>query len=624
MIARMSKVAMVGPKPLAMEVLATVQELGVLHIDQQIKLVPAEPGAPFKSSPLDEQALADRLYFEELLGKVNDLLECLPESPSRIPQLTARVVAQSLAEVADRHFHQWKEWCQGAEKLRAEIGELAAQQELVNRLHSLVERKADPAKVRIAVRLASEEQFAALADMLGTVLPETAGIARHKLKGDVEVAVITAAATDAPLLHERLPVNGVAGFERPLTIDAEQLRQAWEAAAKMLADLKNRLAFLEQQMETFTGRWRGIYLLAHDWLTEQLSLIAASADLYETEMCFWLFGWLPSPELPRLRAEVESRFGGRVVVEEEEIREQDLVRIPIVLKNPGYFQPFELFSRLLPVPSYASFDLTPFIALFFPLFFGMMLGDMGYGFILLVGVVITLAVARERPLLTDAAKIFGVCAVYTIIFGFLFGELFGAVGQRFLNLPHWLDRQESMLPMLYFALTAGVIHVALGLVLGMLMAFKSGEKREALFKLGSILLIGLMVLIGFSFQVESFTMLTRPLILVVGVLVPVLFITGGFMAPLEVLKTIGNIISYARIMAIGLTSVLLAYVANYFAGAIGSIWVGVLVAILLHAFNIVLGVFAPTIHSLRLHYVEFFSKFMAPGGGRKFSPLGKG
>ena len=73
-------------------------------------------------------------------------------------------------------------------------------------------------------------------------------------------------------------------------------------------------------------------------------------------------------------------------------------------------------------------------------------------------------------------------------------------------------------------------------------------------------------------------------------------------------------------MAVGLASVLLAYVANNLAGAAGSIWVGVAVAILLHAFNILLGVFAPTVHALRLHYVEFFSKFVE-SGGRRFEPL---
>ena len=102
-------------------------------------------------------------------------------------------------------------------------------------------------------------------------------------------------------------------------------------------------------------------------------------------MCFVVSGWLPAGELERLRHRVAERFAGRVLIEEREIREEELERVPTQLKNRGYFQPFELLSRLLPLPGYRSFDLTPFIGIFFPIFFGMMLGDLGYGLLLLAG-----------------------------------------------------------------------------------------------------------------------------------------------------------------------------------------------------------------------------------------------
>jgi V/A-type H+-transporting ATPase subunit I len=114
----------------------------------------------------------------------------------------------------------------------------------------------------------------------------------------------------------------------------------------------------------------------------------------------------------------------------------------------------------------------------------------------------------------------------------------------------------------------------------------------------------------------------KPLLTALLVIAPVLLFTGGLLAPFELLRHVGNVISYARSMAVGLASVLLAYVANRLAGAAGSAWLGVAVAVLLHAFNIVLGVFAPTIHALRLHYVEFFSKFIETGG-IKYQPLRK-
>jgi V/A-type H+-transporting ATPase subunit I len=92
------------------------------------------------------------------------------------------------------------------------------------------------------------------------------------------------------------------------------------------------------------------------------------------------------------------------------------------------------------------------------------------------------------------------------------------------------------------------------------------------------------------------------------------------MGPLEFLKTFGNVLSYARLMAIGISSMVLAQVANMIGQTSESVAVGIMMALIFHTLNFVLGVFSPTIHSLRLHYVEFFSKFFQPGG-KPYTPF---
>jgi V/A-type H+-transporting ATPase subunit I len=224
----------------------------------------------------------------------------------------------------------------------------------------------------------------------------------------------------------------------------------------------------------------------------------------------------------------------------------------------------------------------------------------------------------------DAAKILLISACYTIVFGVFYGECFGELGARLLGMEgvFIVERRLAIIPMLYFALSVGLAHVTLGLMLGFVTALKRKTGREALYKLVSIFVMACLVVLFLSMSDILPRLLTRPMSLALIILIPVLFFAGGVLAPLELLKTIGNIVSYARIMAIGLASVLLARVANRFAGMTGNIAVGVMLAVVFHTVNIVLGVFSPTIHALRLHYVEFYSKFVLPGG-RKFEPMRK-
>jgi len=254
----------------------------------------------------------------------------------------------------------------------------------------------------------------------------------------------------------------------------------------------------------------------------------------------------------------------------------------------------------------------------------MILGDGGYGLLLLILCIIALKRFRVKSIVHDGARILLISSLYAIFFGFLYGEFFGDLPHRLFGLePICIERRTALIPMIYFTLAVGTAHILLGLLLGVITAFRKKTRKEAVYKLLSIAaIIGLIIVFTSLFGILP-AGLTRPVVIAILFLIPLLFFTGGILAPLELLKSIGNIISYVRIMAIGLTSVLLAFVANRLVGLIGDVTVGIIVAVMLHMLNIVLGVFSPTIHSLRLHYVEFFGKFLEHGG-RKFEPLKRG
>jgi len=178
--------------------------------------------------------------------------------------------------------------------------------------------------------------------------------------------------------------------------------------------------------------------------------------------------------------------------------------------------------------------------------------------------------------------------------------------------------------LLMITIAVGFFHVTLGLILGVFEALRDHDRHLLFERSGMLLgLISLLVLVG------TLTGLIPEQLKIpsgIGMLAGIFLLgfplgkLGLFIGSIEFIGLIGNILSYLRIAAIGLASVYLAKVVNDVAGMTGNVLTAGIVLVLGHSLNLVLGVFSPTIHSLRLHYVEFFRKFYE-GGGKPYHPF---
>jgi V/A-type H+-transporting ATPase subunit I len=620
----MSKVEITGPRNEMLPVLETIERAEVLQIDPEIK-GRIDEGAVLQVHPLalDGRLLAERLFLEDLSVKVDRLLALLPDVAARTSHVSAPSAVNSIAAVIGKHVQSAEERERRREALQAELAQLSRYTVFLSTVESLAPRGADAAdREFIGVEVRDPAALEQLTRVAGHLLLG-AEVRTARAEDGSYIGLLTTEKDLATRLKEGLRDNRIPEIALPAYLAGLSLPEKIRATRTRQEALRADVATIDKEAHDFAVAWRGLYENVRDWLRRRLALLRTSASMYETDRCFVLYGWMPSASVEGLRKTLVAKHGETVVVEEREILQQDLDEVPVALRNPAYFKPFELLLRPLPAPRYTSIDPTPFIGIFFPLFFGLILGDVGYGLVLLLVATGLIAFARNRRTLRQAGQILAVASVYSIIFGALYGECFGELGAQWLGLgPACIDRRTSIVPMLYFALAVGAVHVIVGLALGLVSSMRGHRTREAVSRLFSILALLCVAGVLASYFAPVAALLRKPLLMAMLVIGPVLLLTGGLLAPFELLRHLGNIVSYARIMAVGLASVLLAYVANELAGAAGSAWMGVAVAVLLHAFNILLGVFAPTIHALRLHYVEFFGKFIETGG-RRYEPLKK-
>ncbi|MBI1935348.1 V-type ATP synthase subunit I [Candidatus Woesearchaeota archaeon] len=385
---------------------------------------------------------------------------------------------------------------------------------------------------------------------------------------------------------------------------------------KEIKRLSSRKAEIRESISRLHDTYRGFLLASEEYLASQLEKSEAPLRFASTSSSFLIKGWIPSDELSSSIERIHKATKNKVYVHFEPPKRQD--KVPVKLKNPKFAKPFEFFIDLYSMPMYREIDPTFFIFLTFPIFYGIMLGDVGYG---LLSLALFWILKKKIPSGTRLLSVLMLASFVTILFGFFFGEFFG---YEFIHPV--ISREHDMFTLMYFAVGVGVVHVNIGLIIGFFNELRWHGFVHALFgKLSWFVLEA-----GVALSVLSIIGIIPISIAYGAALVAVaifMLVKGeGFKGIIELPSIFANMLSYARLMAIGLSSVVLAIIVNrssfHFIEKGGLlILVGIIILIIGHAINIVLGLVGGFLHSMRLHYVEFFSKFFA-GGAPKYYPFG--
>ena len=622
MILPMCRVRLLGPRELHDRVLADLQDFGRVQLDD---VVPHEGLTAVHLSPreLRERRQIARIAEDaeaamHLLGVPDDA-----QSASSGALSTTRTTFAKHARFANRARRF-------AERLDARRLELDDERLLLERYRDFFEAFRGllaglagsprlsvygvtlPASERSRVELISRE----LSRDVGSGVIVTT---RALPSGDLAVLVTVPAEIRADV-ERALAGARIHEVPLPKAYASKSLAEAAPVMLGRLAAIPGELADIDAQRRARASADGAELRRIRGAARDRLAMLGALTQSSLTQHAFAVEGWVPESIVPSLDERIRKNFGDAVTIEQLAREEWKSAPAPVVLQNPRILRPFETVVRLMPLPRYGSIDPTPFVAITFPLFFGIILGDVGYALVL--GALALWLRAKTKPGTVghNVAEMAIPCTAFSLIFGVLYGEFLGDLGHSMFGMrPLLIDREHAVVAAMLGAVGLGLAHTVLGLVLGIITAVHHGTRAVVSRAVQLVMLVFVVLALLAAVRVLP-ERLFSPFGLTVLLGLPVLVLAEGIIAPIEFFSTLGRVLSYVRIMAIGTASVMLAVVANDLAGSIGSAVVGVLFALLFHVVNFAIGLMSPTLHALRLHYVEFFQQFYSPGG-RPYEPF---
>lgn len=451
-------------------------------------------------------------------------------------------------------------------------------------------------------------------------------------------AVVICHSSSAEALEDALKTIGF------IPVDGNYPAMATKVTGRLTAEIQEleaKNSDLKNEISTYVSSYDNLRFLS-DFLTVQIDKYKAVELAAATDSVFLVSGYISEDEAEELKFSIENNYTALVSLSEPDYENPD---VPVLLKNGNFANGVEGITEMYSPPSNKDVDPNPVMAFFYYAFFGLMLSDAGYGILMVIFAIFADKKLKVRGNMKKSVNMVLYCGISSIIFGALFGGWFGdlipTICTHFLHMENppalalWLDPVSNSITLLVYCLGFGILHLFAGVILNGYNLFKKKLYVAAVCDTVPVILFvcGFAVFgAGFLINVPESIKDAGNVLLLAGAVLIILTagrstknIIGKFGAGLYALYNtasgyLGDILSYSRLLALGLVTGVIANSINLMATMPGNIILFVLILLLGHTINIAINLIGTYVHTNRLQYVEFFSKFYE-GEGIVFTPF---
>ena len=634
----MSRLTLVGLATQKADIMESLIRLGAVELDE----MPPQP-VPQNLEPYDERGFLSLNSVSRLEAAAEYCRQQDPQShhmgsAKRLAQAEDFVLAGQREREIMGQLHSFEQIQSQIAQLRTSMAQDETVREILTPWDGLeldLATTATRETVVFAGAFPSRDALEAFLVQAREEAPETHVEVFSEDTASVRVVVITLKFREG-LVHTGLRQHGF--HLLPALGLAGKPRQILAGISDRSDDNQRRLERLEKELQDFASQGKDFELL-HDYYLLQSDKIDALSCLPGTANTFYLTGWVPA----RLADDMTRALKQRFLVAAETRPPVEGESPPVQLNNHTLVKPYEIIVEMFSPPSHEDVDPSPLLAPFFFLFFGMMLSDIGYGLVLTVLTGYMAFKKKATGEMGRMSRMLFISGIGSIIWGILFGGFFGdmltVLSQGKIVVPSlWFNPMEEPMTLMVWSMLFGVLHLFTAMGAKIYLLAKTGKVFDALVDVAPwyLVITGLGLMLGGDSLIPGVSLkFAGQVMAIAGAAVlllfggrdsknPILRLVKGLLSLYNITAYFSDILSYTRILALVLATSVIAMVFNKLGFMLGPTPVGYVVfivaALIGHTLNLALSALSAYVHTSRLHYVEFFSKFYE-GGGRLFKPL---